>query len=324
MNSMRAAIVEKAGPPESFRIVEMPIPEPKESEVIVRQTYAAVNFGDVTRRKRGLFPPNVPPPYVLGFEGVGTIERMGSAVTGLRIGDRIAYLLERGGYAEFVAVPAAQSWAVPSAISDDAAAGITCVGLTAWGLKAQSGVRPGDTALVHGAAGGVGSILVQVLEAQETRTIALVTGQEKRDFVTRLGAKIVLDRANVDVENEIKKHCSGGVDVVFDCVGLDVLGINLATIKAGGVWMYYGSTSGHPQFPGDRVLMNRLSIRGFIVFEFARDHAEWKQGTAFLLSSLTNGIIKTQTTEILPLDQVSKAHRRLEARAAMGKLLLSF
>ena len=322
MNTMHSAVIDKAGPPESFRVVDLPVPRPKDSEIIVRQKYAAVNFGDVIRRKRGLFSPKGSPPYVIGFEGVGTIESMGSTVTGFRIGDRVAYLAEHGGYAEFVAVPAAQTWAVPPAVTDEAAAGITCVGLTAWGLITQSGTRPGDIALVHGAAGGVGTNLIQLLGSHGARTVALVTGAEKQSFVTGLGADVTLDRANGDVQSEIKKHFPTGVDVIYDCVGQDVLDLNLAAIKPGGVWMYYGSTSGHPQFPGDRVLMNRLSLKGFVVFDFVRDTSAWKQGTAFLSSSLVRGILKPQIAHILALDQVSEAHRLLEARAVKGKILL--
>lgn len=321
---MRAAVVDGPGPPESFRIVEMPIPMPQASEVVIRQSCAAVNFGDTIRRRRGLFPTDTCPPYVLGFEGVGIIEEIGSAVTDRQVGDRVAYLAERGGYAERVAVPSTQTWRVPTQITDEAAAGITCVGVTAWGLVTQSGTAPGDVALVHGAAGGVGSILVQILAGQGTRTIALVSGKEKHAFATKLGADLVLDRTLENAQDEIKKLYPTGADVVFDCVGQDVLELNLATIKPGGVWMYYGSTSGHPQFPGDRVLMNRLVVRGFVVFEFARDVLAWRQATAFLSSSLTRGLLKAQTTRVLQLSQVSEAHRLLESREVSGKVVLSF
>lgn len=321
---MHAAVVDGAGAPETFRIIEMPVPVPRDLEIVVRQKYAAVNYGDVTRRKRGLFPADVSPPYVLGFEGVGTVEAVGDAVTDFHTGDRVAYLMERGGYAEFIAVPAMQAWAVPPAIDDEVVAGITCVGLTSWGLMEASGVQPAETALVHGAAGGVGSILIQALASQGTHTIALVTGEQKKEFVTQLGAQVVLDRVDTDVADRVRTLCPGGVDAVFDCVGREALALNLATIKAGATWMYFGSTSGHPDFPGDKVLMNRLSIQGFVVFDFVRESDQWKRGTAFLAASLTRGTIIPQTTMIVPLDQVSEAHRMLESRNAMGKILLSF
>jgi NADPH:quinone reductase len=321
---MRSAVVDKGGPPESFRIVDLPVPSPNDSEIVIRQKYAAVNFGDVIRRKRGLFSPKMSPPYVLGFEGVGNIESVGSSVKEFGVGDRVAYLAELGAYGEFVAVQAAQAWAIPQTITDEAAAGITCVGLTAWGLVRESGVKPGDIALVHGAAGGVGTILIQILAGDGIRTVALVTGAEKRSFVTALGAEVVLDRANGDPKSEIKKHFPTGTDVIFDCVGQDVLDLNLATIKAGGMWMYYGSTSGHSQFPGDRLLMNRLSLKGFVIFDFARDPSAWKQGIAFLSSSLVRGSLTPQITRIFALDQVSEAHRLLEARSITGKVLLKF
>ena len=324
MKSMRAAVVDQAGPPEAFRILQIGVPAYKESEVLVRQKYAGINFGDIIRRKRGLFPSPALPPHVLGFEGVGIVEAVGKAVSARKVGDRVAYLAESGGYAELVSVPAAQTWAVPASVTDEAAAGITCVGLTAWGLIEASGVRPGDASLVHGAAGGVGSVLIQILAGQGVRTIALVKGDEKLKFVVGLGADVALDRGSGGVETEIRKLYPAGVDVVFDCVGQDVLGINLAVIRPGGAWMYYGSTSGHPQFPGDRVLMNRLCVRGFVVFELARDPSTWRQATAFLSSSLLRGALRAQTTHILPLTQVSEAHRLLESRAAMGKVLLAF
>lgn len=324
MDTMRAAVVDQAGPPEVFRVVDLPVPTATASEIIVRQSLAGVNFGDVIRRKRGLFPLDVPPPYVLGFEGVGTIESVGPAVTDRRVGERVAYLTDRGGYGECVAVPSTQAWTVPFGVPDEAVAGMTVVGLTAWGLIEQSGVRPGDVAVVHGAAGGVGSVLIQLLASQGVRAIGVVTGREKSLFVAQMGAELTFDRAKDNVESEIKGRWPAGVDVVFDCVGQDVLSLNLAVIKPAGVWMYYGSTSGHPQFPGDRVLMNRLAIRGFVVFDFARDPDAWKEGTAFFSSALSRGSLKPQSTQVLPLEQVGEAHRRLEARAVIGKMLLSF
>lgn len=320
---MRAAVVDSSGPPEAFRLVEIPLPEIGESDVLIRQKYAAVNFGDVTRRKRGLFPQGLLPPYVLGFEGVGVVVAVGSAVHTLKSGDRVAYLAERGGYAEFVAAPITKVWAVPDAVNDETAAGATCVVLTAWGLARQSEIQAGATALIHGAAGGVGSTLVQHLMSLGVETIAVVSGQKKVEFVTGLGATSVIDRTQDDLVNEIKAICPKGVDVVFDCVGQDVLDVNMSVIRPGGVWMYYGSTSGHSQFPGDRVLMERLTIRGFVVFDYFENSTLWAEGTSFLASSLASDGIAVRVTEVFPLDEVSEAHRKLEARSAMGKILLA-
>jgi len=320
---MQAAVIDQAGSPESFRMIKMPVPAPKHSEVIIRQKYAAVNFGDVIRRKRGLFPADARPPYVLGFEGAGVISEVGESVTGLQVGQRVAYLAERGGYAGFTAVPASQTWILPEAVSDEAAAGITCVGLTAFGLIVQSAIRPADIALVHGAAGGVGSILLQMLALQGVRAVAVVRGKDKQEFVSKLGAEVVVDSEHGDIQADIRRVAPGGVDVIFDCVGQDVLGSNLAVIKSGGKWMYFGSTSGHAQFPGDRILMNRLSLRGFVVFDFARDTWAWQQGTAFLSSGLAREHLKAQTTQIFPLTEVSKAHQLLESRMALGKIILA-
>lgn len=324
MDTMIAAVVDHAGPAESFRIAELPVPDPGVGEVVIRQRYAAVNYGDVIRRQRGMFLPGANSPYILGFEGVGTVERLGPGTSHRRVGERVAYLAERGGYGTCVAVPAGQTWRVPPEVSDESAAAITCVGLTAWGLVAQSGVRSGDTALVHGAAGGVGSVLLQLLAAQGTRTIALVTGDAKREFVSALGADVIVNRATEDAADRIGQHAPHGVDTVFDCVGQDVLDLNLSSIRPGGVWMYYGSTSGHAQFPGKHVLMNHLALQGFVVFDVARDASMWRQGTAFLAASLTRGTVKPQTTQILPINQIARAHSLLESRSSMGKVLIAF
>ena len=322
MDSMRVAVIDSAGPPESFRVEMASVPVPSASDVVIRQAYAALNFGDVIRRKRGLFAAGLNPPYVLGFEGAGTVSAVGSDVQGVSVGDRVAYLAERGGYAEYVAVSQHQVWKVPDSVTDESAAGITCVGMTAWGLMVQSGVRAGDVALVHGAAGGVGSILVQVLALQGVRTVALVTGEEKKQYVSGLGVDDVVDQATGDAQKAINAIAPVGVNAIFDCVGQEAVALNVAVIKPGGTWMYFGSTSGHALFPGDRVLMNHLSLKGFVVFDLARNTSQWREGTAFLASCLAREYIAAQTTQVLPFERVADGHRMLENRTAMGKIIL--
>jgi NADPH2:quinone reductase len=295
-----------------------------EHEVLIRQSYAAVNYGDVTRRSRGMFPADQEPPYVLGFEGVGIVDAVGPAVSSVAPGDRVSYLTERGGYGEFVIAAEAHTWHPPSSISDPLAASFTCAGLTAWGLIQQAGVKSGDTVLVHGAAGGVGTVLVQMLASLGVRPIACVRGSRKRDYLERIGCEDVIDTSTTSLAEVVGSYGSGSVSCVFDCVGQAVVEWNLALLRPGGTWMYFGSTSGHPEFPGAEVLMRQLRIQGFVVFDFVRDAAVFAQGASALCDWLLNDGTSLPPVEVVPIDKASEAHTRLELREIVGKIVLSF
>jgi NADPH:quinone reductase len=238
------------------------------------------------------------------------------------VGERVAYLSERGGYAEYVAASEAKVWRVPAGVADEAAASITCVGLTAWGLVRDSGIHSGQSALVHGASGGVGSILMQMLPLFGVEPVGLVSGDEKAAFVRSLGANEVIDRTKKDFDDHVAKF-SRGIDVVFDCVGSAVLDLNLRLIRETGTWMYFGSTSGHASFPGMDVLMRRLNIRGFVVFEYFADPELWHDGTQALGNYLGKGSVKAAVSSVLELEAASLGHRMLEERKAPGKIVLS-
>lgn len=320
---MKAITLLEAGPPESFLVAEVPMPVVGDDDVLVRLRYASVNHGDVVRRKRGLFPPGFQPPYILGFEGSGRVVDVGKNVSGFRTDDRVGFLAESGAYAQFASIPQYQVFQIPQSVSDDAAAAATCVGTTAWHLLRVAGMKSGQTILVHGSGGGVGSMLVQFAGLLGVIRIATVGSPDKKRFAQSLRAEHVLVTSEDFGARALEITGGVGVDAIFDCVGQTVLDGNLKALRRGGTWMYYGSTSGHPAFPGGTILMNGLRIQGFVIFDVLRQSAAWAEGVAALLQALGEGRVSVHIDRVLRMEDVAEAHRLLEQRAVKGKILLA-
>ncbi|MCG8344888.1 MAG: zinc-binding dehydrogenase [Chlorobiales bacterium] len=321
---MKAIAIKEAGPANTLKIVELPIPDPQENEVVIKQSHAGVNYGDVIRRKRGLFEVNETGYYVPGFEGVGIIASVGKNVTDLQVGDRVAYLnSQNGGYGQFVSVAQEAVYRVPQSIQDETAAGMTCVGLTAWHLLRLSGASNNDFVIVHGATGGVGLVLTQLCLLKGIKVIAIVGTQDKKEFLNRYNPTETIVRNEVDVADKVKSLTDGqGVTAIFDCVGEAVLDINMNSIKKGGTILYYGSTSGHSSFPGLQILMNSLRVQGFNIFNLIQNKGEWQKGLQEFTNLLAQNNIEIFINETFKLAEAYKAHELLENRQSTGKLIL--
>jgi NADPH:quinone reductase len=319
---MKAIVVYDKGPADRLLIEEVPDPRPGPSDVIVEVSYSGVNHGDVIRRERGLFPKAARPPYVLGLEGAGIVGCVGDDVQRFRVGQRVAFLVESGGYAQRVCVPEAQLIPLPDSISDAVAAGSVCVGLTAYHLTRLARLKPEQSVLVHGGAGGVGSVLVQFCRQHGVRVFSTVGSKPKAVFAREHGADVVIDRAQESFGDRLLEITHGrGVDVIFDCIGKEVVQENFRCLAEGGLLLYYGSTSGHPQFPGGDVLMKELHIQGFVVFNTWRNRDMWREGVDGLVSALLDGSVRVAVKSLRMVD-AAIAHRMLEGRAVSGKLVL--
>jgi len=306
-----------------MELVDLPVPEPKANEAVVKLAASGVNFIDVYQRE-GRY--KVPLPFVLGQEGAGAVTAVGADVKGLKAGDRVAYASILGSYAEYAAVPADKLVPVPSGVTDQQAAGAMLQGMTAHYLSHDAfPLQRGETALVHAAAGGVGLLLVQMAHNIGARVIATVSTGEKAKLAREAGADDVILYSQSDFEAETKRFMGGkGVDVVYDSVGKTTFEKGLNILRPRGMMVLFGGSSGAVP-PFDLIT---LSTKGSLyvtrptlaAYTATREELMARSGAVF--GMLAAGKLKLRIEHTYPLAEVQRAHRELEARKTTGKLLL--
>ena len=320
---MKAIQVRQPGGLEAMELVDLPVPEPKANEAVVKLAASGVNFIDVYQRE-GRY--KVPLPFVLGQEGAGAVTAVGADVKGLKAGDRVAYASILGSYAEYAAVPADKLVPVPSGVTDQQAAGAMLQGMTAHYLSHDAfPLKRGETALVHAAAGGVGLLLVQMAHNIGARVIATVSTGEKAKLAREAGADDVILYSQSDFEAETKRFMGGkGVDVVYDSVGKTTFEKGLNILRPRGMMVLFGGSSGAVP-PFDLIT---LSTKGSLyvtrptlaAYTATREELMARSGAVF--GMLAAGKLKLRIEHTYPLAEVQRAHRELEARKTTGKLLL--
>jgi NADPH2:quinone reductase len=320
---MKAIQVRQPGGLEAMELVDLPVPEPKANEAVVKLAASGVNFIDVYQRE-GRY--KVPLPFVLGQEGAGAVTAVGADVKGLKAGDRVAYASILGSYAEYAAVPADKLVPVPSGVTDQQAAGAMLQGMTAHYLSHDAfPLQRGETALVQAAAGGVGLLLVQMAHNIGARVIATVSTGEKAKLAREAGADDVILYSQSDFEAETKRFMGGkGVDVVYDSVGKTTFEKGLNILRPRGMMVLFGGSSGAVP-PFDLIT---LSTKGSLyvtrptlaAYTATREELMARSGAVF--GMLAAGKLKLRIEHTYPLAEVQRAHRELEARKTTGKLLL--
>ena len=320
---MKAIAIKKAGSASSLKVIDLPQKEPNSNEVVIKQTFAGVNYGDIIRRKRGLFELNEYGYFIPGFEGVGEVISIGSDVKNYKVGDKVGYLNELcGGYSQIVYINEKFVFKVNDQLSDETLAVMTCVGTTALNLVKLSKVEKDDWVLVHGATGGVGLLLVQLCLLKGAKVIAIVGTKEKEKFIKRYSPTVVINRSENDVISKIKSTTGNRkVDIIFDCVGKSVVETNFECIRQGGTILYYGSTSGHSEFPGMQVLMNSITVQGFNIFNFIKNN-NWKDSVQELMSLLSDKKIEIYINKVFTMSKAFEAHELLENKLSIGKLAI--
>lgn len=320
---MRAIRVSHIGGPEVLELAEIPVPEPKPAEAVVRISVAGVNSIDAQFRDGSL---RTPLPFIPGQEGVGVVSAVGTQTKSLKVGDRVAWSGTLGSYAEYVAAPEEHLVPVPARIPDDQAAASMMHGLTAHYLVNDAHkLKAGETALVHAAAGGVGLLLVQMARAIGARVIGTVSSEDKGTLAREAGADEVIVFTKQDFEEKVKRLTSGkGVDVVYDGVGKATFEKNLNVMRLRGMLVLYGMSSG-PVPPVDPA---KLSEKGSLYMarttlaHFTATREELLARTSALFSLIEQGKLKVRIAKKYPLAEAAQAHRDMEARKVAGKLLL--
>jgi len=320
---MKAIQVKQPGGAEVMELVELPVPEPKANEAVVKLAASGVNFIDVYQRE-GRY--KVPLPFTPGQEGAGVVTAVGADVKSVNKGDRVAWTGSLGGYAEYAAVPADRLVAIPAGVSEQQAAAAMLQGMTAHYLAHDTyPLKRGETALVHAAAGGVGSLLVQMAHHIGARVIATVSTEEKAKLAREAGADEVIFYTKTDFEAETKRLTEGkGVHVVYDSVGKTTFEKGLNILRPRGMMALFGGSSGAVP-PFDPIVLSQrgsLYLTRPTLVNYIASRGELVARSGAVLGMITSGQLKLRIEHTYPLAEAQRAHRELEGRKTTGKLLL--
>jgi NADPH2:quinone reductase len=320
---MKAIRVTAFGGPEVLTLADVERPVPGNGEVLVRVAAAGVNYMDVGQR-RGR--PGQTVPYTPGGEASGTVEAVGAGVDGVKVGDRVAYAMVPGSYAEFALVPASRVLTVPADLDLVLAAALPLQGLTAHYLLHEFvPVGPGTTVLVHAAAGGVGLLLTQYATHLGAHVIGTTSSAEKAEKAKKAGARDVILYTQTDFVAEVKRITDGkGADLILDAVGKTTFPGDLEAVRTRGRVVIYGAASGQ----ADPISPNSLSARALTVSgaslgNFISTREELLRRAADVFAGLREGWLKFAIERVLPLSEAAEAHRLIESRTTSGKLLLT-
>jgi len=321
---MKAIRVHAVGGPEVLVLEETPSPTPGPKEALVRLSAAGVNFIDIYHRT-GLYP--LPLPFTPGNEGAGVVEAVGPDVTEVRPGDRVAYAMATGSYAELAVVPVFRLVPIPDTVSFETAAAAMLQGMTAHYLAHSTfPLAPGHQALVHAAAGGVGLLLVQMAKKRGARVLGTVSTEAKAEAARRAGADVVIRYTEEDFEAVARRETDGrGLDVVYDSVGKTTFDKSLRSLRPRGLLALFGQSSGPvPPFdPGELAKRGSLFLTRPTLAHYTLDRAELLARAGDVLSWMEKGELEVTIDRTLPLAQAAEAHRLLESRQTSGKLVLT-
>ena len=320
---MRAIQTKEVGGPEVLKPAELTVPTPKPNEALVRIKAAGINFIDVYVRE-GRYPAEL--PFINGQEASGVVTEVGSEVTTVKPGDRVAYTSVLGSYAEYAAVRADRLVKIPDELDFDQAAAAMLQGMTAHYLvNSTYKLQKDEVALIHAAAGGVGLLLVQMAKRIGARVIATAGTEEKAQLARDAGADDCIVYTEADFETETKRLTDGaGVHVVYDGVGKATFEKDLNVLRPRGYLVLFGGASGAVP-PFDLI---KLSQKGSLYvtrptlghYTATREELEWRAND--VMQMIVRGELKLRIHQVYPLEEAAQAHRDLEGRKTTGKLLL--
>jgi NADPH2:quinone reductase len=320
---MQGIRVQEYGGPAVLRLEEMPTPTPGPGQVLVRLVMAGVNFVDIYQR-RGGYP--VPLPYIPGREGAGVVEAVGEGVTHVKPGDRVAYTGQPGAYADASVVPADSLIPLPADFSFEQGAAFPLQGMTAHYLLHEfRRPKPGDSVLIHAAAGGMGLLLVQWARHLGARVFGTVSTEEKATAAREAGADEVILYTRHDFVAETKRLTNGhGADLIIDGVGKTTFPGNLEAVALRGQIVIFGAASG----PADPIVPNALMARsitlsGGSLGNYLLTREELLRRAGDVIAGIRAGWLRLRIGKTLPLAEAAEAHRLLEGRQTIGKVLLS-
>jgi NADPH2:quinone reductase len=320
---MKAVRVHKTGGPEVMQLEDVELPPPGPDQIRIRHTVIGVNFVD-TYHRSGLY--NLPLPMTLGSEAAGRVESVGENVRTLKVGDRVAYCMVRGAYAEAATIPAWNAVKLPPSVSDEVAAASLLKGLTArYLLKATYQVKRGETILFHAAAGGVGLIACQWAKHLGARVVGTVGSEEKAALAKANGCDVVLNVRNDDWVKQVRELTGGtGVPVVYDSIGKDTFMRSLDCLRVRGLLVYFGNSSGAVP-PFDPLILSgkgSLYLTRPTLASYMRNAEELKETADDLFEAIASGAVKVSVNQRFKLADARASHEALHSRATTGATVL--
>ena len=326
MARMKAILAEEFGGPEVLRYAEVERPSPGEGEVLIEVEAAGVNYAD-TMRRRNRYLTRQPLPFTPGSEVAGVVAGVGDGVEDVSEGDRVVTLLGTGGYAEYAVAPAAGLIPLPENLGFDEAAAVPLQGLTAYHIIKTSGaLKEGESVLVHAAAGGVGTLAVQVAKLLGAGTvIATASSPEKLDLARSLGADVTIDYTEEDWPEKVREATDGkGADVILEMVGGDFPEKNLRCLNLFGRMVVYGAASGERgTIDPERLMKKCHSVVGFWLVPVTSRPDLLVPSLREVLGWISSGDLQLTIGATYPLSEAAQAHADLEGRKTTGKLLLN-
>ncbi len=326
MAQMKAMVVEEFGEPEVLRYTDVERPEPGEGEVLIEVRSAGINYAD-TMRRRNQYLVRQELPFVPGSEVAGIVAEVGEGVDDVSEGDRVVALVGTGGYAEYAVAPAEAIIPLPEGLDFDEAAAIPLQGLTAYHIIKTSGaMQEGESVLVHAAAGGVGTLAVQMAKLMGAgKVIATASSRTKLDLVDSLGADVLIEYTDDDWPEKVLEATDGkGTDIILEMVGGDFPAKNLRCLNVFGRMVVYGAASRDRGSLVPAELMKRChSVVGFYLPQIMSRPALFVPSLQEMLGWISSGNLKLIVGGSYPLQEAAEAHRALEARETTGKLILN-
>ncbi|HZH10409.1 MAG TPA: NAD(P)H-quinone oxidoreductase [Microvirga sp.] len=324
--TMRAIIAEGSGGPEVLKLVERPVPQPKEGEILVRVRFAGVNRPDVIQRQGG-YPPPPGAPDILGLEIAGEVVGSGPNAQRFSVGDRVMALVAGGGYADYAVVHESNALPIPDALSLEEAGAVPETYFTVWtNVFERGGLRKGETLLVHGGTSGIGTTAIQLARAFGATVIATAGSQEKCEACRRLGADVAVDYRKQDFVAAVKEATAGkGADVILDMVGGDYIPRNHEAAAQDGRIVQIAFLKGSKvEVDFRRLMLKRLTHTGSTLR--ARSVAEKasiaRELEARVLPLLAEGRCRPVMDSTFPLEDVAQAHARMDGGEHIGKIVL--
>jgi NADPH2:quinone reductase len=320
---MKAIVFEKLGGAEVLKLGEIPKPEPGAGTVLIKNRAAGINFAD-TLFRQGQYVTHPKLPDTPGLEGAGVVEAVGAGVTNIKLGARVAAIASKT-YAEYFVAPATQLIALPDNVSFEEGAAFPIQTLTAWHmLHTSHHTAPGQTVLVHSAAGGVGIVAIQIAKAAGARVIGTVSNDSKMELIRKYGADDAIDYVKHDFAAEVKRLTNGrGVDLILDAVAKGTLEKGLQSLAPFGHLIVYGRAGGIPEPLNLFALFEKsVKVSGFVLYTVMADPELGRRGIEESLKLIASGKLRLLVGKSFPLAQAAEAHKFMESRGSVGKLVL--